>query len=79
VVIAALRDRSEPIEMRLLWVGAFCRDFDAASVADDISLALDNLAGKTAKDIPTHAKSNVPAKIQLVWIGIQKISKRITC
>lgn len=65
-VIACVRDRSEPLETRLLRLGAFCIELDAASTEAGAVAACSKLAAKTAT-VPVAAAADARAKIQMAF------------
>jgi lysine-N-methylase len=66
-VIGVIRDRAESLEVRLLKIGALCRNLDDVSRISDIEIALDRLAGRIPSDVFNLTRNNVSARIQLAF------------
>ena len=65
-VIECIRDRSEPLETRVVRIGAFCIDLDVASTVAEVIAACSRLAEKIAPP-PIDVVSDTRAKIRMAF------------
>ncbi|HEX3967075.1 MAG TPA: flagellin lysine-N-methylase [Edaphobacter sp.] len=67
-LVSAVRDRSRPLRYRLLCIGSFCQELDAACSPSDVQSALERLARRiSAMDEECYGRTDTPLKLKTVF------------